>query len=299
MKNLLGAGGLTSSEANHITNITKELVKDINSKSANMPLVTSKATVNGKTYPLDSNKAIEGWVDLIGRKGELYSLSAWLKTGIKGKEDELKRLDTLTQNINMEATMSQTNLEGLKPLVARPRVPQTTFLAYLNTLTTKERCEYLSNEAMASHIGQFVHKFDEVREQLLGFEVTTLKELKNEIIIEEHELLYEKEDLIDGFFQLQKQHRDFEKSVNYWKAQHKKWERLMLDEYAEQVIIVDGKNREIQIYNANLKTVATEKLLAEVRSDKALISQLKIIIPKDLQATLDFVQDYAKNPPQK
>lgn len=299
MENLLGAGGLTSSEANHVTNVTKELVKDINSKSANMPLVTTKATVNGKKYPLDNNKPIKDWVGLVCRKGELYSLSAWLKTGIKGKEDELKRLDNLSKEISMESTLSQISIEGLLPIIARPRVPRTEFNDFLNTLTTKERCEYLSNEAMASHIGQFVHKFDDIREQLEGFEVTTLKELKNEIVIEEHELLYEKEELIDGFFQLQKQHRDYEKSVNYWKAQHKKWERTMLDEYQEKVVDVDGKNREIQIHNSNLKKVATEELLAEVRSDKALISQLKIIIPKDLQATLDFVQSYAKNPLQK
>jgi len=295
MENLLGAGGLTSSEANHVTNIVKELVKGLNTS---MPLTTTKATVGDKTYPLDNNKRLDGWVNVVEQKGRLYSLSAWLKTGIKGKENELKRLDDLTRAINMESVGALGQIEGILPLIPRPKTPSTTFEAYMNSLTTKERAEYLSNEAMAAHIGQFVHKFDDIRERLEGFEATTLKELKNEIVVEEHELLYEEEELLQGFFQLQREHRDYEKSVNYWKAQHKTWERVVLDEHQKELIEVEGKNREIQIHNANLKTEATEKMLAEVRSDKALISKLKIIIPKDLQSTLDYVQEYAKNPIQ-
>lgn len=295
MKNLLGAGGLTSSEANHVTNIVKELVKGLNTS---MPLTTTKATVGDKTYPLDNNKRLDGWVNVVEQKGRLYSLSAWLKTGIKGKERELQRLDDLSRGIITESAGALRQIEGTLPLIPRPKTPLTTFEAYMNSLTTKERAEYLANEAMAAHIGQFVHKFDDIREQLEGFEATTLKELKNEIVVEEHELLYEEEELLQGFFQLQREHRDYEKSVNYWKAQHKTWERVVLDEHQKDLIEVDGKNREIQIHNANLKTEATEKLLAEVRSDKALISRLKIIIPKDLQSTLDYVQEYAKNPIQ-
>ena len=41
MENILSNKELTSSEANHITNVTKELVKDIDSKTKRLNLFTS------------------------------------------------------------------------------------------------------------------------------------------------------------------------------------------------------------------------------------------------------------------
>lgn len=285
MENILGKKGLTSSEANHVTNIIKELVKDIDIRSSSMPISTSILTVNGTTLPIDNNKRVEDWVDLIKSKGELFSLSAWLKSGIKTKEGML--------NILESSRYSSKGIE-LLPYVDMPRKPSTEFGDYLDTLTTKERADYLSAESMAAHIGKFVHNFDEIRGKVDNFEKVTVREYKDTVGIIQHELLYTKDELLEGFFELQKSHREAEKVVNHYKSLAKTWEKSMLDDYAMEVTKASHKNKVIEENNSHTLRDAETKFLADVRAMKAEVSSYKIIIPNDLQRILDYVQDYAK-----
>jgi len=186
MDNILSNKGLTSSEANHFTNIVKEMVKDIDIKSSNMPLSTSKVIRDNEEYPLDTNVRVGNWVELLLRKGELYSLSAWLKSGIKLKEkllDEVEREHHDTSVLEAE----------FKELFVEPKKPDTSFEAFLTSLSTKERNEYLMNESIASHIGQFVHNFDTVRNSLDRFQPTTFQKVESgEVLTVKSELLYTK-----------------------------------------------------------------------------------------------------------
>lgn len=53
MSNMFSSKGLTSSEANHVTNVTKELVKDLT--KSDFKLFTSTVIKSGIEYPLDEN----------------------------------------------------------------------------------------------------------------------------------------------------------------------------------------------------------------------------------------------------
>lgn len=83
---MLDKKGLTSSEASHIANFLKERVKKIDITPQNFKTSTAVGIRGMTEMPLDSNTAIQNWKELLLKKGEYYSLSAWLKEAIKYKE---------------------------------------------------------------------------------------------------------------------------------------------------------------------------------------------------------------------
>lgn len=282
MNNLLSTKGLTSSEANHITNIVKELVKSLSLEK--MKLFTSKVIKLEGEFALDEAVRVDTWVSDVKRVGELYALSAWLKSAIKHKE---QLLDTVSQRV-FKSFVEKPTLEEYED------TPSAMFEDYLDTLTVKERNEFLSAEAKASHIGKFIHNFDKVRDLSEQFQPTHFQQIGNEVVTVKNKRLYSNEELLGGFFELQKEHREVEKVVNYWKSKHKDWVKLLLDDNeSNNQRIMYSNSKKTKTYDSE---VEEERLsfFKKVREDKQHISNLKIVIPSELQGTLDYVNLYAK-----
>lgn len=278
----LGSNGLTSSEANHVTNVVKELVKNLGAGITTFRI--SKATIwrEGKEHNLNSAEKIDFSKNIMDM-GRLYSLSSWLKEGIKSKE-------SLIESVSVKPDLIEE--PSLQPM---PEAPITTFSAFLNTLTVKEVNEYFSNEATAAHIGKFIHNFDEIRKGLDNFSPTAFERIsENEVLTVKQELLYKKEELLDGFFNLQKEHREAEKVVNYYKSKHKDWEKEILDDFSKDKRKISADNQALRSKYDSEKFIAQEKAKTEERALRKEYSNLKIIIPHELQATLDEVNQHAK-----
>jgi hypothetical protein len=278
---MLSNKGLTSSEANHITNITKELVKDLS--ASNMPLHSSVVVKGNVDYPLDENKRNENWVKDIKRVGELYSLSAWLKSGIKLKENLLDETSN-SRYYDLDKTVYEQGVDA----------PKVDFETYLDTLSVKDRNEYLSNEATASHVGKFIHNFDSIRGAMDKFQPTSFEQINNEVVTVKNTRLYSKEELLNGFFDLQKQHRESEKIVNYYKAKHKEWVKEVSDVATEETKAVNFRNSQLQKTYAEKHEKERLEFETAKREKMTEISNQKIVIPNELQNTLDFVNQYAK-----
>lgn len=282
MTKIFDTKGLTSSEANHITNITKELVKDLN--VTGMALTTSSVVRDGETLPLDENKKNPSWVQDIQKVGKLYSLSAWLKSAIKLKEAMLRDVDYR----QFKTTVPDPELEELKV------IPDTSFEKYLASLTIKERNEYLTAEAVATHVGKFVHNFDEVRSKVEDFTPTSFQRVGNETLTVKSERLYTKDELFKGFFELQKEHREAEQKVNLYKSRHKSWAKEIEDEVAAENSAIQDRNHLKKKEKFIEVTKERTQFEAQNREDKQTISTFKIVIPHDLQPVLDEVLEYAK-----
>lgn len=274
--------GLTSSEANHITNIVKELVKNIDQKS--FVLYTSKIKNGGGTMPLDEFKRNEDWVDNVKKVGLLFSLSAFLKTAVKLKESKMdeERNKKFVHNVPYP-TLKETSQRL-----------DTSFETYLQTLNIKDLNEYLTNESIASHIGKFVHNFDEVRDASVNFQPTSFRQINNEVVTIINERLYTHEELLSGFFDLQKSHREAEKVVNYYKAKHKDWVKEIETKYLSDVQEVNFYNNSlINSYNSSVENARIE-FEKEKQAKIQEFSKLKIEIPNNLQETLDYVNTFAR-----
>jgi len=282
MNNILGAKGLTSSEANHVTNIVKELVKDL---QIGLTLSTSYITEGDEKLPLDENKKNDNWVSDTQKSGKLYGLSAWLKTAIKFKERLLDRIE----RESFVSTIESPTLESF------PAMPYTEFEEYLNQLNTKDRNEYLSAEAMAAHIGKLVHSFDEVRKQSDEFVPTSFMRTGERTVAVKSTRLYTNEELSEGFYTLQRQHRKAEKIVNLYKSRSHDWAKEVQKERNNKVKAIQSRNTDVQLRHNKLVEAERLDFENEKREEKKIISELKIIIPNKLQSTLEEVNKYAKD----
>lgn len=286
MQNILSTKGLTSTEANHIANITKELVKGIESGVINLGLEkTFLVQSDNSKLQLNSPKVNSNIEADVLRIGELYSLSAWLKNAIKFKEtkmDNLRRESFIFDDSNFK--LESPNVTPL----------DTTFETYLNSLNTKVLNEYFTNEAKAAHIGKFVHNFDSVREGFKSHKPFQIEQTAHGTLIYENVLVYDEEELLKVFFNLQKEHREAESKVNFIKAKYKEWAKdeenkrnSLLKEIFESNKSISEK-RELE---RKTKTLEFENDKKQKISD---IASMKIIVPDDLQTILDFVLEYSK-----
>lgn len=282
MENILGTQGLTSTEANHVTNVVKELVKRMDVTKLSLQTSSVENENGGLPRRLDENEKNEDWVSNIKRVGELFSLSAWLKTGVKHKEDLLTKQGMRT-------------IKLVQPALAEyPENPDTSLETYFLSLGVKEYNEYLSAESVASHIGKFIHNFDSTLQASENFKPTDFAQMNGVVRTIVNTRLYTRAELKHGFFDLQKEHREAEKTVNLYKARHKEWQKNLLDDHSREVQAISESNMVLtrEAMNANQK--ASLDLENEKRDKKKEISTLKIVIPHALQETLDYVNTFAK-----
>ena len=278
---MLDKKGLTSSEASHIANFIKEQVKNIDVTTSNFKVITQEGRRDGTYLRLDSHEEIKNWDDLLLEKGKLFALSAWLKESIKYKEDQIKKI---------RSSSLDTSTLPKKDVPKPPAKLDTSFEDFFLELSIKEKAEYLLNESRASHIGKFIHKFDEVRNVIDNFKPTEFVNISStEVMTVRNTMLYDREELLGRIEKLQNTHRECEKVINYYKAKHKEW-AAELDtkfqknwkNYAEEVHMIERENSMILVKaRADFEIERTSKL--------EVLKNLKITIPIEFQPILDEI----------
>ena len=280
-KIMLDKTGLTSSEASHVANFIKEQVKNIDVTTSNFKVITQEGRRDGTYLRLDSHEEIKNWDDLLLEKGKLFALSAWLKESIKYKEEQIKKVRSSFLDVT-----TLPKIEELEP----PARPSTSFEDFFLELSIKEKAEYLLNESRASHIGKFIHKFDEVRNVIDNFKPTEFVNISStEVMTVRNTMLYDREELLGRIEKLQNTHRECEKVINYYKAKHKEW-AAELDtkfqknwkNYAEEMRMIAKENSTIILKaQADFEIERTNKL--------EVLKNLKITIPIEFQPILDEI----------
>ena len=278
---MLDKTGLTSSEASHVANFIKEQVKNIDVTTSNFKVITQEGIRDGTYLRLDSNEEIKNWDDLLLEKGKLFALSAWLKESIKYKEEQIKKV---------RSSILDTSTLPKKDVPKPPKKLDTSFEDFFLELSIKEKAEYLLNESRASHIGKFIHKFDEVRNVIDNFKPTEFVNISStEVMTVRNTMLYDREELLGRIEKLQNTHRECEKVINYYKAKHKEW-AAELDtkfqknwkNYAEEVHMIERENSMILVKaRADFEIERTSKL--------EVLKNLKITIPIEFQPILDEI----------
>lgn len=291
---MLGEKGLTSSEASRIADFIKELVKGIYIDVDTFPVITSTTSRGGKELLLDTNVANPEWKNDLQKKAKLFGLSAWLKEGIKFKEDKISmermmKFENTKEGIKMIENEEDTTLEY-------PLPPNESFENYFRTeMNIREQNDYLTQEALASHVGKFIHNFDPIRKKIETFEPVTFRAISsNETLSIENTLLYDKKELYEDIEELISIHRDAEKILNFYKAKHKEWVAENVREYHIKMNSYNLDLKDVNLRNnAAFKSARSE---FEIEKTKRLedLSTLKIVIPNDLQSILDEVLEKLK-----
>lgn len=286
----LGSLGLTSAEANYTANIVKELCDKINNEIGNMSLFSAILTKGDKDHIFMKERKVEDLQKKCMEEGNLYALSAWLREGIKEKDELINKVNNdsfgfIPEN-STDIGREYTNNQIVLPTEASIR----------RELPINELAEFLSYEAKAAHIGKKVHPngiFEKWFRELKNTPTLQLHPDNKEMIITLTQVILE-QDLYKIYFELQKEYREAEQKVNYYKAKIKNLlsektleannkNREARDKYQEDMNIITSKNVSINLQINNKRVEKTKEL-----------SELKIIIPNSLQSTLDFIQEYSK-----
>jgi hypothetical protein len=252
MRNL-ASKGLSMSQAQSISNLCNQNALEIERELNSYNNCSRSINVGGQVYETQEGIPVPGDIlEKLKNKGDLHACQAFLMEAIKGKDNEIERIrDTRPDFSHLIAP-------------ERPTVPDYDILYDVSEswgwaqLTDSEYSEYLQAEAMASHLGQFIHKngkLTQLRKELPTipsiewFEVEAGK--KSPVKITKHHVSGGLLGIHEG---IADEHRKYEQRVNYYKAKVKN--------------LVSDENARIQKLNA-------DKAAEFLKLEKELMEQYK------------------------
>ena len=235
MRNLSNKG-LSMSQAQSISNLCNQNAQEIQRELDSYNNCSKSITVDGQVYNMQDGIPIPNDLfDKLKNKGDFHATQAFLMEAIKSKDSELERIR------KMEVDTSYLGKPIREYPVDHEIDDNETESWGWKQLSDSEYSEYLQVEAMASHLGQFIHKNGKLTQlrkdlpntasiewfQVKDGERTPVKVVKHHVsasLMIIHESIAE-------------QHRVYEQRVNYYKAKVKN--------------LVSDENARIQKLNAN------------------------------------------------
>lgn len=270
---------LTSTSANHISNLAKEYVRTLKQELNNINFVNVKVALVGTAENSEIQEGVNStFLDTLSNNlsliADVQSLIAWLREAIKARDALLKEING-TSSYDYAAANNIPYPES--PVIGHILTED----EYLSTLTVKERNRYYHLETLCAVIGQYIHPdgtFADKREEL------------NDALRHKHKvsgsgrdaLIYtytptvDPQKVEDTFFRLQALHREYQAELNSIKF---KIEKAITDDEAKKRALYEEAlsryNAEIAELNASLATWKT--------NETQRVSSLKIIIPEELK----------------
>lgn len=282
--------GLTSTSANHIANMAKEMIRNLDSTIANLVFYTTEVSLIG----VDSRNVLQQGAtdaDVLSVAGKLRiiaqakSLIAWLREAIKARE----RLITAAESLTLEEYAKEKGITLEKEPEAGTPITEDDYYA---SLSLDERNRYYELETLAAVIGEEIHPgghFAEARESLTE-RFSKPHDVKGDgrdtliytFIPSVSETIVE-----DTYFSLQKQYREAQARLNSIKYDCRKAvmesEVKVKTEYAEA----------IKRYNAERQLLEAE-LAKDIRKRVKEIADYRIVIPASLKNIFDDVSRLGK-----
>lgn len=287
-----GQHGITSSSANHLANLAKEMITGYEAKINNLNFVTTRIDIVGSQS--QEGKIIQQGLtesNLLEVKGALEKIanlnafSSWVREAIKAKEEEHNEI----LHKDFFAWVKENNLE----LEQEPqKEDEYTAMDVMADFNIKERNEFFYYQAVAASIGKYIHPngvISSARTKLLDTQLkpySTQGEGKDTLILS-HKPSVESSKVDELFFELQKWHRANEQKLNQIRYQIK---RKVADKEIENN---NEYNLKKEKYNSRLSELMIQFNDWKLKENQKLMN-LKIVIPEALQQTYDFLSTLEK-----
>lgn len=303
MKNSLGKKGLSMSEATSISNICNQKALDIANKLSVVNNYSKTVKVDGEDYIVSQgNKLPTDVVELVLEKARYHSTQAFLMENIKAK-------DALIKDLKAKSFFNDVVSPTLGTLETANLLPEVGEAWAREQLSLEEINEYLAQETVAAHVGQFIHNkslLDSLRKELPSIELLEWMEVeagkKAPVKVEVHHTQEQLSELHEKFSAL---HREAEQKVNYIKA---KMKSLITSENAR---IAEANSTELTRVNNINSSIREEYLEAtkkwrdaykvaeqtfEAKRNKEVqeASALKIKTAAQFQSTVDEILELLK-----
>jgi hypothetical protein len=218
----LGKTGLSLSQATSVSNLANQRAIEIDRQIESINNYSKSIKYNGEDKNIVAGVRIpDNIIDLIKEKSLLHACQAFLMENIKAKESLLNEAKTVKIDV------SQIEQPEYPELVSFDQLKQKEVSEDFgwSQLSKSEYNKYLEATAFASHIGQFIHKKSKL--DTLRYELSTIPTIewmeikKDEKIPVDIYIHHTSEELLALHNQLAELHREYEKTVNYYKAKVK------------------------------------------------------------------------------
>lgn len=271
--------GLTSTSANHIANMAKEMIRTLETELEGMKFYSTEVALIGNdnvnTLSVGSGEeTVRGTADRLFRIARAKSLIAWLREAIKAKERLIKETEELT--VYDFAAMENTRIPDA------PKNPQTlTEDDYYASLPLEERNRYYELETLAAVLGKEIHPgghFADARDNLARC-ATNPHDVKGDgrdTLIYSYRPTVSGETVEEVYFNLQKLYREAQAKLNAIKYD------------CDNAVRDDGIRGQTEF---NLATEKWNALLNDMRNRRAEYvrrktkeyGDMKILIPPSLE----------------
>lgn len=282
---------LTSTSANHIANLAKEYIQGVETQLNNICFFNTEVALVGSvggasTIQIGETSEVLNYLQpMLEAVAHAKSLIAWLREGIKAKENLIKDL----QNIGLEDWCIE---NGLTYPEAPNRGHVLTEVEYYASLPIKERNRYYQLETEAAVLGKYIHPDGHLSD--------ARKELKDKL---QHPhkvdgkgrdaLIYTYTPTVDVagvdniFFELQKKHREIQAQLNAMKYSCEQAINESTSKVNSEYMVASQK------YQAELKDIfAAFKTWNDEKSQE--YSKLKIVIPHSLMGIYNTINGLGK-----
>lgn len=298
----LATTGLSMSQAQSISNLCHQRAQEIERKLSLVNNSTKTVKIRKETYVQQKGMAMpKDAPELLYEKGKLHACQAFLMEAIKEKERLMRKLSH--EPFQYSGEIPQPDMPDYEDPKLEPSVDENWGW---DQLTPGEWAEYLEAEAMAAHIGQFIHKdgkLDVLRAELSyprSLQWVSDGDVKYPVKVEEH---HTAEDLHALHEKLALAHREFEQKVNYFKAKVK---NLVTEENArihranatEEQRVQEINSKLEEEYNvarrAYMSSLKAERETFEAKREESLrdASKLRINVNPRFQTVIDmFMKD--------
>lgn len=290
MKNSVyfGENGLTSTSANHICNLAKELCQECEEKLKNVEFYNTTLSLIGSSEVSVIDKGVDSvdWIpEAIQTIGHCNSLIAWFREAIKAKENMLEELE----DMNIEEYSKKFNLQVPERPVKESALTES---EYYDTLSIHDKNKYYSLEAQASALGKYIHQngsINKARKRLTS-KIQKPHDVNGsgrDTLIYTYSPNVNLSDVDKLFFEMQKAHREVQASLNAMKFECDKavkesniqCEQKYRKDYEDYVNETNKLRNQMQVY---------------VEEQTKIIGSLKIVIPDNLKTIYNKISQLGK-----
>lgn len=270
--------GLTSTSANHVANLAKELIRSVETSLNEMSFYsTNVSLINGNSphalsVGVDDDE-VEAVVTKLHDTAQAKSLIAWLREAIKAKE----RLIGEVKHLSLE---DYAKLHDIT-LTEAPKLDESlTEDAYFASKSLEERCKYYELETKAATIGKAIHPegaFADARKDLHS-KIKKPHAVKGEgrdTLIYSYQPTVSEDVVEDVFFKLQKHYREVQAGLNAMKHE-------CLKAVEESAVAARAKYTKEMAEWTNERSVLEAKRLEYVKRKAQELNALRIVIPEPL-----------------
>lgn len=208
------------SQAQSISNLCNQSAQEIQREIDSYNNCGKSIKIDGNSYSMQDPYPISGDIlEKLKTKGDLHAVQAFLMEAIKSKESFIEGIRRSSPDLSH---LTQPVREWAPDYEITPLVEESWGWAQL---TEKEHAEYLQAEAMAAHLGQFIHKTGKLTQ--LRKELTDLPSMewfqvedgkRTPVKVTKHHVPAQ---LLSIHADISDEHRKHEQRVNYYKAKVK------------------------------------------------------------------------------